>query len=102
MSGTASEAASTPSTSKVVKKSSAAGAKARKKEKGTRESKSEAPKVAPPKEAKQDPLVAQLLKKTGVKWEPIPYRRDRVRLTSGSDARLYELDSDDQAIRMKA
>ena len=100
MSGTASEAASTPSTSKVVKRppssSSAAGAKARKKEKGTRESKSEAPKVAPPKKAKQDPLVAQLLKKTGVKWEPIPYRRDRVRLTSGSDARLYELDSDDR------
>jgi hypothetical protein len=40
--------------------------------------------------------VAALLEKTGVKWQPIPYRKDRVRLTSGSDARLYELDSDDR------
>ena len=52
--------------------------------------------VRAPREAKQDPLVVTLLEKTGIKWQPIPFRADRVRLTSGSDARLYELDASDR------
>ena len=60
---------------------------------------SSAPKIRrQPREAKQDPLVALLLQKTGVKWEPLPYRTDRVRLTSGSDARLYELADGDRIV----
>ena len=46
-------------------------------------------------EAKQDPLVVKLLEKTGIHWERVPRRRDRVRLFSGSDARLYELEDDE-------
>ena len=47
-------------------------------------------------ESKQDPLVVKLLEKTGVKWKRVPRRKDRVRLCSGSDARLYELEDDEK------
>jgi hypothetical protein len=47
-------------------------------------------------ESKQDPRVVKLLELTGVKWERVPRRSDRVRLCSGSDAKLYELDDDER------
>jgi len=46
-------------------------------------------------ESKHDPLVIKLLEKAGVKWQRVPRRKDRVRLCSGSDARLYELEDDE-------
>jgi len=49
-------------------------------------------------ETKFDPRVIRLLQLTGVKWEAVPYRNDRRRLCSGSDARLYELDDNPELI----
>lgn len=46
-------------------------------------------------ETKHDPSVAKLLEKTGVHWQRVPRRKDRVRLCSGSDAKLYELEDDE-------
>lgn len=47
-------------------------------------------------ESKHDSKVVKLLELTGVKWQRVPRRRDRVRLCSGSDAKLYELDDDER------
>jgi hypothetical protein len=47
-------------------------------------------------ESKQDHKVVKLLELTGIKWQRVPRRRDRVRLCSGPDAKLYELDDDER------